>query len=127
VERVIGLNNRPYVTEEELAVFFDDYLRLQRELADISNEDEAAMQSSAESGAGVEAGRYDRPPTPPTWSTSLCVRIEGKEVLRTYEDVVSGVNAQVWREAIQGELIAHRENGTWCVVDRPRTGTTLSA
>lgn len=53
---------------------------------------------------------------------------EGEDpmVPRTFEQAVYGPNKDSWLAAIESEFEAHELNGTWKVVDRPGSGTTLT-
>lgn len=44
----------------------------------------------------------------------------------TYKNAISGPNNSEWKTAIDDELNAHKDNETWKVIDRPKTGTALS-
>lgn len=46
---------------------------------------------------------------------------------QTYQEAVTGPNRRLWQEAINSEKSAHETNGTWIVVKRPDSGTTLTA
>lgn len=44
-----------------------------------------------------------------------------------FNNAITGTNSEQWKVAIQEELDAHQENQTWKIVDRPSSGTTLTA
>lgn len=48
------------------------------------------------------------------------VNVTKIKVPRTFKEAVSGEDAACWVEAIQAELEAHRRNGTWKVVTKPK-------
>lgn len=87
-------------------------------------ENEDQFRSSTDGGSAV-----GEPPTLPPADYSLVASM-GTGVLnepRNYQEAISSMNKREWQEAIKQELQAHQINSTWKVVDRPKTGTTLSA
>ena len=105
---------------------FEDYLELERQ-NETSGEENTEIIDYGESNTGqaaCEAGT--RPPTPPTRVSSLLTTISELTTSTSYDDAIRGTSAVVCTRAIEEELLAHEEDETWRVVDRPKHGTTLT-
>jgi len=113
-------NQHPYIGGEELIRFFNDFREAEMSAAEASDEENS---SATLPGEEEEGGT----PVLPVRSTSLLIAMQEMAIPRTFAEALSGTNAAIWRKAIREELEAHSENNTWSVVDRPKTGTTLTA
>jgi len=67
-----------------------------------------------------------RPPSPPHKFSGLLVGASDIKIPASFADALNGPDAAKWTEAVNEELRAHRENNTWNVVERPKSGRTLS-
>jgi hypothetical protein len=57
----------------------------------------------------------------------MCCRYGGEEELKSYWEVVNGLNAQVWKEVVDRELDSLNRDGTWDVVDKVEGGKKVSS
>lgn len=125
------INNRRTVAGEELTEFFRQYVEQDRIEP---NEGDPNMSGGALTLDGREAEsppiltprNESPPPIPPHRDSSLFLSIEADNEPRNYTEALEGPNRKQWSEAIKAELEAHQTNGTWEIVPRPKSGTTLS-
>jgi hypothetical protein len=114
--RVIGRNNRPYCTTAELDKFFDDQLVAHQEQThdttpeavdrDVENHEETAEMPTIV-------------PLPPPRSSSLSLAAMtsiGLVEPKNYHEAVNSSNQSEWMTAIDEEIAAHQQNGTWQIV-----------
>lgn len=119
----IGKNNKPYVSQEQLCRFFED-IRAQTSSVSSQEEEEIGYSINLPQNETTETGQSNSNIN----LLYLATNAEKSDLEpKTYDEAVQGPNRHEWVEAINKEKEAHEINDTWRIVDRPKSGTVLTA